>query len=96
MILGFGGAAQRQCWHLLEGLARCQPLSITLATGVTLLDLSPTNLSADALCGHKTSGYSHSGTGTAKVPIGGLKKKKKKGKAKPHMVATEAKKGTAL
>lgn len=73
MILGFGEGAQWQCWHLFEGLARCQPLSITPATRVTLLDLSPTNLSADTLCGRRTSGHSLFGIRTAKVPTGDLK-----------------------
>lgn len=73
MILGFGEGAQWQCWHLFAGLDRRQPLSIAPATRVTLLDLSPTNLSADALCGRKTSGHSLSGICTAKVPTGDLK-----------------------
>lgn len=73
VILGFGEGAQWQRWHLFEGLAVCQPLSITPATRVTLLDLSPTNLSADALCGCKTSGHSIFGIRTAKVPMEDLK-----------------------
>lgn len=73
VILGFGEGVMWQCWHLFEGLALCQPLSITPATRVTLLDLSPTNLSADALCGRKTSGHSVFGIRTAKVPVEDLK-----------------------
>lgn len=72
-ILGFGEGARWQCWHLFEGLARCQQQSITPATRVTLLDLSPTNLSADAFCGRKTSGHCLFGIHTAKVPTGDLK-----------------------
>lgn len=70
-----GGGTQWQRWHLFEGLAYRQPLSITPATRVTLLDLSPTNLSADALCGRKTSGHSLFGIRTAKVPTGDFFKK---------------------
>lgn len=72
LVWGRGGP-QWQCWHLFESLALCQTLSIAPATRVTLLDLSPTNLSADALCGRKTSGYSLFGTRAARVPTGDLK-----------------------
>lgn len=72
-IFGFGEGAQWQCWHLLEELANRQLLSITPATRVTLLDLSPPNLSADALCGRKTSGHSLFGICTAKMSNGDLK-----------------------
>lgn len=54
----FRKGARWQRWHSLAQLACCQNLSISPATRVTLLDLSPTNLSADALCGRKTSGHS--------------------------------------
>lgn len=55
------GATRWQRWRPPAPLARRQNPSISPATRVTLLDLSPTNLSADALCGRKTSGHSLSG-----------------------------------
>jgi len=51
VIFGFWEGAQWQCWHQFKGLAWGQALGVSPATRVMLLNLPPTNLSAEALYG---------------------------------------------